>query len=65
MDYQNVTNRRTPSPETHANAEDPPPTPDVDVNEVTLGAHGDKPLEVRSGVLRALKSIFHRRTPGY
>jgi hypothetical protein len=50
-DYQNVTNGRTPSPETHATAEDPSPTPDVDVNEVTLGAHGDKPLEVRSGVV--------------
>jgi hypothetical protein len=51
MDYQNVMNRRTPSPETHANAEGPPPTPDGDVNEVTLGAHGDRPLEVRSGVV--------------
>jgi hypothetical protein len=50
-DYQNVTNRRTPSPETHANVEDPPPTPDVDVNDVTLGAYGDKPLEVRPGMV--------------
>jgi hypothetical protein len=47
--FQNVTNRRTPSPEAHATAEDPPSTPDVDVNEVTLGAHGDKPLAVRPG----------------
>jgi hypothetical protein len=50
-DFQNVTNRRTPSPETRATAEDPPPTPDLDVNEVTLGAYGDKPIEVRSGVV--------------
>jgi hypothetical protein len=28
-DFQNVTNRRTPSPETHATAEDPPSTPDT------------------------------------
>ena len=42
---------RTPSPETRATAEDPPPTPDVDADDVTLGTHGDKPLEVRSGVV--------------
>jgi hypothetical protein len=50
-DFQSVTNRCTPSPETRAAAEDPSPTPDVDVNEVTLGAYGDKPLEVRPGVV--------------
>ena len=48
-DSPHVTNRRTPSP--GATAEDPPSTPDVDADEVTLGTHGDKPLEVRSGVV--------------
>ena len=50
-DSPHVTNRRTPSP--GATAEDPPSTPDVDADEVTLGTHGDKPLEVRSGVVAA------------
>jgi hypothetical protein len=50
-DPQSVTNRRTPSSETRATAEDPPSTPDEDVDEVTLGAYGDKKLEVRSGVV--------------
>ena len=44
-------NRRTPSPETRATAEDPPSAPDEDVDEVTLGAYGDKKLEIRSGVV--------------
>ena len=33
--------------------EDPSPTSDVDTVEVTLGAYGDRPLEVRSGVMVA------------
>ena len=44
-----VTNRRTPSPETHASAEDSPPTPDKGVRGVTLGIYGDGPLEVWPG----------------
>ena len=31
--------------------EDPSPTSDVDTVEVTMGAYGDRPLEVRSGVV--------------
>jgi hypothetical protein len=46
-DPHHVTNRRTPSPETgrtpspetRAAAEDPSPTPEVDADEVTLGAY--------------------------
>ena len=45
-----VTNRRTPSPETHANA-DPPPTPDKGIRGVTLEIYGDGPLEVWPGVV--------------
>ena len=31
--------------------EDPSPTSDVDADEVTLGTYGDRPLEVRPGVV--------------
>jgi hypothetical protein len=51
-DCKTAVNRRTPRPcETHASAEDSPPTPDEGVHEVTLGIYGDGPLEVRSGVV--------------
>ena len=50
-DPHHVTNRRTPSPETRAVAEDPSPTSEVDADEVTLGAYGDRPLEARPGVV--------------
>jgi hypothetical protein len=50
-DCETAVNRRTPSPETHASAEDSPPTPDEGISEVTLGTYGDGPLEVRSGVV--------------
>ena len=46
-DTNHVTNRRTPSPDAHTTIEDPPP-PDV---TVTLGAYGDEPLKVRTGVV--------------
>jgi hypothetical protein len=64
-DPQHVTNRRTPSPGATARVppdrteprleagptEGPLPTSDVDAVEVTLGAYGDRPLEVRAGVV--------------
>jgi hypothetical protein len=50
-DSHHVTNRRTPSPEARAAAEGSSPTAEVDADEVTLGAYGDRPLEVRSGVV--------------
>jgi hypothetical protein len=50
-DSQSAMNRRTPSPERRATAEDPPPAPNEDYDEVTLGAYGDEALETRSGVV--------------
>ena len=50
-DPQSAMHRRTPSPERHATAEDPPPAPNENCDEVTLGAYGDEALETRSGVV--------------
>ena len=53
-DCETAVNMRTPSPETHASAEDSPPTPDEGISEVTLGTYGDGPLKVRSGVVSSV-----------
>ena len=50
-DSQSAMNRRTPSPERRATAEDPPSAPNEDFDEVTLGAYGNKALKTRSGVV--------------
>jgi hypothetical protein len=54
-EYEAAVNMRTPSPEPPASANDTAPATSedasTDVDEITLGAFGDKPLEVRSGVV--------------
>jgi hypothetical protein len=53
-EHGTAVNMRTPSPEPPASTNDAAPAtgedPTTDVGEITLGAFGDKPLEVRSGV---------------